>query len=390
MPLLTRDNAREGHAVDAGVPRRVRRRAPVRLSPSFGLKWQAGVSSSSSTTTRTPPPRSRPSCCPRHSRSPSTSSRRRRSSTTRARLYAHGHADGVERSSTSRSARVSIASSGRPTSARRIDPAIAPPTQVDGERTFSDVSPQAALAYRATSDPRSTRRSARGFKAGGFNAGAPPGQRGVRRRARRGTSRPGSRRPGRRQGGGQRGGVPHRLGRHAAERAEPSCRRSSTSPTSANANSSGVEVEVNAGPPRRSTSSPRSARPTRRSAPAARRRRRRVRNELPFAPDYTASVGARLSAGSAGTLGVYGRADIGVLRGVPLRRPGPRRAGRRAADLRLRGGSRPEVARGGLGEERVDARYVPLAFAYGGLDAIGVHRRTGCPSVVGITARVGF
>ena len=55
------------------------------------------------------------------------------------------------------------------------DPPIAPPTLVDTERTYSDISPQAAVAYRAGTSAVMYFTAARGFKAGGFNAASPQG-----------------------------------------------------------------------------------------------------------------------------------------------------------------------------------------------------------------------
>lgn len=57
-------------------------------------------------------------------------------------------------------------------------PEIAPPTTVDAEESFSNVSPQFAAAYRIRSDRSLYANVARGFKAGGFNPTAPPGSEG--------------------------------------------------------------------------------------------------------------------------------------------------------------------------------------------------------------------
>jgi iron complex outermembrane receptor protein len=54
-------------------------------------------------------------------------------------------------------------------------PAIAPPQVVNASKTFSDVSPQFAVAYRATPAATVYGTAARGFKAGGFNAASPVG-----------------------------------------------------------------------------------------------------------------------------------------------------------------------------------------------------------------------
>ena len=55
------------------------------------------------------------------------------------------------------------------------DPAIAPPTVVDTERSFSDVSPQFTAAYHVSPAGMIYATAARGFKAGGFNAESPAG-----------------------------------------------------------------------------------------------------------------------------------------------------------------------------------------------------------------------
>jgi iron complex outermembrane receptor protein len=54
-------------------------------------------------------------------------------------------------------------------------PAITPPTAVDAEETFSNVSPQVSIAYRLQDDRMVYGAIGRGFKAGGFNAASPPG-----------------------------------------------------------------------------------------------------------------------------------------------------------------------------------------------------------------------
>jgi len=54
-------------------------------------------------------------------------------------------------------------------------PAIAPPQVVDASKTFSDVSPQFAVAYRAAPEATIYGTATRGFKAGGFNAASPSG-----------------------------------------------------------------------------------------------------------------------------------------------------------------------------------------------------------------------
>ncbi len=56
-----------------------------------------------------------------------------------------------------------------------FEPAIAPANVVAADATFSDVSPQVAVRYRATAAHNVYASAARGYKAGGFNPAALPG-----------------------------------------------------------------------------------------------------------------------------------------------------------------------------------------------------------------------
>jgi iron complex outermembrane receptor protein len=57
-----------------------------------------------------------------------------------------------------------------------FDPLIAPPSRVDAEESFSNVSPQVAAAYRLQPDKTVYATVAAGYKAGGFNPASPAGQ----------------------------------------------------------------------------------------------------------------------------------------------------------------------------------------------------------------------
>jgi iron complex outermembrane receptor protein len=56
------------------------------------------------------------------------------------------------------------------------EPAIAPRQLVDAERSFSNVSPHAAVSYRLVPDQTLYATAGRGYKAGGFNAASPVGR----------------------------------------------------------------------------------------------------------------------------------------------------------------------------------------------------------------------
>jgi iron complex outermembrane receptor protein len=57
-----------------------------------------------------------------------------------------------------------------------FDPQIAPATVVDTDKSFSNVSPQVAVAYRLRQDKSVYASVGRGYKAGGFNAASPAGR----------------------------------------------------------------------------------------------------------------------------------------------------------------------------------------------------------------------
>ena len=56
-----------------------------------------------------------------------------------------------------------------------FDPPIAPPSRVDAEQSFSNVSPQVSVGYRVRPDKTLYATVGRGYKAGGFNSASPPG-----------------------------------------------------------------------------------------------------------------------------------------------------------------------------------------------------------------------
>ncbi len=59
-----------------------------------------------------------------------------------------------------------------------LSPAVAPSSLVDAEDSFSNMSPQAVIAYRFEPAVMAYASVARGFKAGGFNPASPPGSEG--------------------------------------------------------------------------------------------------------------------------------------------------------------------------------------------------------------------
>jgi iron complex outermembrane recepter protein len=270
-------------------------------------------------------------------------------------------------------------------------PVIAAATKMTGDRTYSDVSPQAALTWRPVSAVTLYTSLGRGFKTGGFNAWAPPGQESYNEE-HAWNFETGLKTT---WGGGKV------LVNAAYYRIDWSDMQL-TVPTPgapaqfyiANvgaAKSSGFEVALNAKPTTHlqiyatagTTDAVFGAGSTSSGIDVS-------KNKLPLAPDYTASAGARLSSGAGRSVGVYAGAEV-VLCGAY-----------HYDDLNLVGQSAYSLvnARGGVrlglvGVEAwvrnaFDTRYVPIAFAYGSLTPSGYIAEAGAPRVFGVTARLGF
>jgi iron complex outermembrane receptor protein len=271
------------------------------------------------------------------------------------------------------------------------DPAIAPPTHMEGERTFSDVSPQAAVTWRATSAFSAYASIGKGFKAGGFNTWAPSGSESY----------------GQEHAWNLEAGVKMNMvgGRVSATAAyyridwedmqlnvpTPGAPAQFYIANVGNARSTGFEAAVNARPVQGvdlygtfgTTDATFGTGSVSSGVDVS-------GNELPNAPGYTASMGVKLSTGIGRSLGAYGRADV-VFYGA-YHYDDLNRAGQDAYSLvNLRGGFRAgKFGVEGWVSNVFDTQYVPVAFAYGSLTPSGFIGEPGHPRTVGLTARVGF
>jgi iron complex outermembrane receptor protein len=271
------------------------------------------------------------------------------------------------------------------------DPPIAPPTQLNAERSFSNVSPQAALAWRPTSRFSVYASTGKGFKAGGFNAWAPPGSESYDQEQAWNA-----------EAGVKTTWAQGRVTVNAAYYRIDWDDMQLTVPTPGapaqfyianvgNATSSGFEASMSARPISAldfygtfgTADATFGAGSTSNGVDVS-------GNDLPLAPGYTASLGAKLSAGIGRSLGLYGRADV-VFYGA-YHYDDQNRAGQDAYSVvNLRGGFRAgKFAVEAWVRNAFDTRYVPLAFAYGSLTPSGYIGEPGAPRVAGITARVGF
>jgi len=270
-------------------------------------------------------------------------------------------------------------------------PAVAPPLAVDAERTFADVSPQASLAYRFATDRTVYASIGRGFKAGGFNPASPPGLEAY-----------GEEHAWNLEGGVKTVWAGGRLSANAAvfSIAWDDMQLNVPNPVApaqffianvGSAQSSGVEVAVNARP-RTSVDLMATAGVTRaRFGSGSMSGGVDVSGrELPNAPAYTVSLGAQYSRQLSATSRCYGRAEA-VFTGAYYYDEANRESQAAYSLVSIRAGVR---SRGLVAEAWVknafDTRYIPVAFAYGGLAPSGFLGENGHPRTFGVSLGVGF
>jgi iron complex outermembrane recepter protein len=270
-------------------------------------------------------------------------------------------------------------------------PPIAPPVTVDAERTFSDVSPQAALAYRFTPGRMAYVSVARGFKAGGFNPASPPGSEAY-----------GEEHAWNLEAGLKTPWAADRISFSAAvfrivwddmqlNTPNPLVPGQFYIANVGAAHSSGVEVELNA--------RPRAGVTLFGSAALLRGRFDEGSlsggvdvsgHELPNAPDYTVAFGGQYSRPLGSAVECYGRADV-VFSGAYHYDEANVEGQSAYALANLRAGLRGHRLFAEVWAKNVfDTRYIPVAFAYAGLAPSGYVGEMGHPRTFGLSLGVGF
>jgi iron complex outermembrane recepter protein len=269
-------------------------------------------------------------------------------------------------------------------------PAIAPPTLVQDERTFGDVSPQAALAYRVSAGHAVYASVGRGFKAGGFNAASPAGSEAY-----------GEERAWNLEGGYKSEWAGGRVVANvAAFRIDwddmqlnvpnPLVPAQFYIANVGRARSSGVEAELRARPQKWVELFA--------SAGLTHARFRDGSSsggvdvsgkELPNAPAYTAWFGAQVSR-KMGASSCFARADVGVTGAYHYDEANTASQGAFTL-VNLRAGLRGRwlIAEAWL-KNALDTRYVPVAFAYPGLAPSGFLGEPGQPRTYGVSLGIGF
>jgi iron complex outermembrane recepter protein len=272
-----------------------------------------------------------------------------------------------------------------------FSPEIAPPVVVDEHKTFTNVSPQFAVAYHLGPDRMLYLSAGRGFKAGGFNAASPAGSEAY--------------------------GEEHTWNLEGGLKATFAGGRASASTAAfyldwrdmqlnvpnqlvpgqfyianvAGARSSGVEVEVRGRPHPRVDVIGSVGVVNAHFAPGSVSSGLDVAgNRLPNTPGYTAAVGAHWSRPLAAGSEIYAWGDLSFF--GSYRYDDANREGQAAYSLAdFRAGVRVKSVRvEAWVKNAFDTRYIPVAFAYGNLAPSGFIGELGRPRTFGVSAGLTF
>ena len=278
-------------------------------------------------------------------------------------------------------------------------PTIAAPTQVTAEKSFSNVSPQVAVAFRRVASQTFFASLSRGFKAGGFNPTSPAGRETYDEEHTWHVE------------GGVKTTWAGRVSANASvffidwdnlqlNLPDPAVPAQFFIANVGAARSRGVEVDVNARVTPVATGASRVADVDVFGALGythARFGDGSVSsglpvdgNKLPNAPEYTASAGAQLSRALSGAVTIYGRGEAvwyGSYFYDDANTAG--QEGYSLADFRAGARGRLVFAEAWV-RNAFDTRYIPVAFAYFGFAPSGFVGEMGRPRTFGIRAGVTF
>ena len=268
---------------------------------------------------------------------------------------------------------------------------LALPVNVNAEKAFSNVSPQAALSYHVRPDAIAYVSVSGGYKAGGFNPASPAGSEAY-----------GEEHTWNVEGGLKSAWAGRRVATNLAvfsidwqdlqlNLPNPSVPGQFYISNVGSARSSGVEIEVR-GRARDGvdlfgafgyTHARFGAGTTSSGVDTS-------HNKIPNTPDYTAAIGTEVSHGLSRGTRLYGRAEA-VFYGA-FKYDDANAAGQDAYSLaNLRGGARAKfVFAEAWIRNAFDTHYVPVAFPYGQLAPSGFIGEPGRPRTFGVTAGVTF
>ena len=275
-----------------------------------------------------------------------------------------------------------------------VTPAIPglPSSTVDADDSFSDVSPQFAIAFRPTTAHMVYASAARGYKAGGFNPVAIPG-----------SETYGEEHAWHIEGGLKSSAANGRVSANAAvffinwddlQLNVPN----QFAPgqfyiaNAGDASSNGVELDVTARPHPSidvfatfGYTNARFGDGTRALGNGV------VDKKIPFTPDYTAVVGTQISRAINSAISVFGRAEAAFYGALQVRRAQHRGAGRLLARQFPRRRARRSMSSAKCGSETRSTRsYVPIALPLFGFAPSGFVGEMGRPRTFGVSAGLTF
>jgi iron complex outermembrane receptor protein len=270
-------------------------------------------------------------------------------------------------------------------------PAIAPPTLVDADESYSNISPQFAVAYRAANTRLLYGSVTRGFKAGGFNPASPAGSEAY-----------GEEHTWNVEGGVKTTWADGRVLANAAvfftdwtdlqlNLPNPQVPAQFYVANVGSAASTGVELELFARPTRGVDVFTAFGYTHARFGDGTTSSGADVSgNNVPFTPDFTFVVGAQVTRDLTSHLALYGRGELTASGGFHY--DDTNTAAQDAYTLvNFRGGIRSgRVFAEAWVRNAFDTRYVPVAFAYPGLAPSGFVGEPGRPRTFGLSAGVTF
>ncbi len=391
LPLITRQNAEEAMQFTQEVRLASAANAPVRLSDAAVLRWQSGVFFFTQNYDQQAVNNFSPFVLSPFVPFPvAQTSPEAALEDLGIGVYGQGTLTFAEKLDLTLGARVDHEQKDA-----RMDtfftPAIAAPTSVTADRSFSSVSPQLAVAYRVQSSQTLYATVGRGFKAGGFNPASPPGSESY-----------GEEHTWNVEGGVKTGWAGGRVTTNASaflinwddlqlNLPNLSVPGQFYIANVGSASSAGVELEVNARAHARVDVFGTLGYTHARFGDGAVSSGVDVSdNDIPNTPGYTASLGAQFNHAVAAAVSLYGRGEIGF--SGAFRYDDLNREGQDAYSLaNFRAGVRGRYIFGEVWVRNAfDTHYIPVAFAYGALAPSGFVGEMGAPRTFGVSGGVTF
>jgi iron complex outermembrane receptor protein len=391
LPLITRQNAEEATQFTQEVRLASAANAPVRLSDAAMLRWQAGVFfftqnyDQQAVNNFSPFVLSPLLPFPVAQTSPEAVLEDRGIG-----VYGQGALTFAEKLDVTLGARVDHEQKDAELNTF-FTPMIAPPSSVTADRSFSSVSPQVAVAYRAQPSHTVYATVGRGFKAGGFNPASPAGGESY-----------GEEHTWNVEGGVKTAWAGGRVTANASvfvmdwddlqlNLPNPFVPGQFYIANVGSARSAGVELELNARAHAGVDVFGTLGYTRARFGDGAISSGVDVSdNDIPNTPEYTASLGAQVNHAVTAAVSFYGRGEVGF--SGAFRYDDLNREGQDAYSLaNFRAGVRGRYLFGEVWiRNAFDTRYIPVAFAYGALAPSGFVGEMGAPRTFGVRAGVTF